>query len=85
MVTNPPTCTHRPITPVDHAREERARLQAEIGQLKKKLAEAEAVNDETDQDRSLLTTMVFTLKKQLAQYEQGGGEAAAVGGMKMEG
>lgn len=70
---------------MDQAREERARLQAEIEQLKKKLAEAEAVNDQTDEDRSLLTTMVFTLKKQLAQYEQAGGEAGAAGGVKMEG
>lgn len=63
---------------MDHAREERARLQAEVGKLQQKLAEAEAANDETDQDRGLLTTMVFTLKKQLAQYE--GQVAAGVGG-----
>ncbi len=65
----------------DHAREQRARLEAEIASLKQRLAEAEAANEELDGDRGLLAGMVFVLKKQLAQYEQGGEVGAATSGV----
>jgi hypothetical protein len=68
------------ILTADRAKEERARFESEIASLKQRLAEAEAASDELDGDRGLLAGMVFVLKKQLAQYEQGGEVGASAGG-----
>ena len=62
---------------------EKAQLKAEVGRLKTELAKSQARAEELDEERGLLSTMVYALKKQVMAAGEGG-EGGGLGEESMQ-